>query len=491
MSTTLSPLTAIRRAASRRSTATWIGTRARRLVSPRSLTGVALVLAVLLRVTLALVNRDSNDDHIKVARLILADKHLPVINECAQCFQPKLYHLSVAAVGALLPDSSRGALFVSGQLINVAAGLATLGIVFLFLQRYVPDPTTRALAFALTALNPEMASINGMATNDSFVILWSTAAIYGVVRFLETPELRHLALAAVGTVLAPLSKGNGLVTATVVMGALAVSAGLRLHVRAPGDRRFVAGAVVLCLAWFVTVPWAGQYLDNARRAGSPFALSRPHQPWPNFFEETNVERPGVTSIVHSYLTFRIVDLIVHPTTDHSVDSKHVHRTSLLSQLYGRAHFAHFPAWPPTWKQVDHRFIRAVGRTIMVLALVPTTLIVLGGVLLVPAWWRSRTEVPTFLLGNPAWVLDAAGVAFLAFIVVYTARYRDFSFMKTIFILPGLLGFLHWFLRGYTAILTRVGGSRVAVAALIGSMVALLPLYMADLVTLILHIMGWM
>jgi hypothetical protein len=34
-------------------------------------------------------------------------------------------------------------------------------------------------------------------------------------------------------------------------------------------------------------------------------------------------------------------------------------------------------------------------------------------------------------------------------------------------------------------------SRVTVVAAIGSMIALLPLYTADLVTLILHIMGWM
>ena len=48
-------------------------------------------------------------------------------------------------------------------------------------------------------------------------------------------------------------------------------------------------------------------------------------------------------------------------------------------------------------------------------------------------------------------------------------------MKAIFVLPGLLAFVDWFLRGYTAVRTHVGGFRVAVAALIGAMVALLTL----------------
>ena len=465
---------------------TWDGAMAL-LISARSLTVVALTLAVLLRVVLALVNRDANDDHIEVVMAILTEKRLPHFGECGECFQPKLYHLAVAAAAVVFPGRSPTTLIVTGQLLNVAAGLATLWVVSLFLRRFVPDPTTRALAFALTALNPELASINGMATNDSFVILWSTAAIYGVVRFLETPRLRYLALGAVGTMLAPLSKGNGLVTATVLMGALVVSAILRLQARPRDARRFAAYAAAFCLTWVAIVPWAGQYLDNAGRAGSPFAINRPPVPWPNLFEETYVGKAGITSIVHSYLTFRIIDLVMHPTQDTKIKPMYEHRTSLWSQLYGRAHFAHFPAQPETWKQVHHKFIRGVGHTIMVLALVPTTLMVLGGALRLAGWRQSLPDPRPFLRQSPSWLLDAAAVAFLAFIVVYTARYRDHTVMKTVFILPGLLGVVHWFVRGYTAARGYFGTSRVTIAALIGSMVALLACYVADLVTLILHI----
>src|SRR5262249_47396313 len=137
------------------------------------------------------------------------------------------------------------------------------------------------------------------------------------------------------------------------------------------------------------------YLDTARRAGSPFAINRPPVPWPHFFEETQAGRPGITSIVHSYLTFRIVDLVLNPTNDLRMQPRHAHRTSLWSQLYGRAHFAHFPAAPQSWKQVHSPFINGVGRAIMILALVPTTLMVLGGLCRLAAWWRALPDLRTF------------------------------------------------------------------------------------------------
>lgn len=461
------------------------------LVSARSLTVAALALGVFLRVALAVVNRDSNDDHIDVVMRILTERRLPSLGDCEQCYQPKLYHLVVAAVTLVFPAPSPITLIVAGQMLNVVAGLATLWITWLFLRRFVPDTTIRAFAFSLTALNPDLASINGMATNDSFIILWSTMAIYGVLRFLETSAPRHLALCAVGAVLAPLSKGNGLVTAGVLAGALGVSAALRLHARAPEARRFATRAAVLGFVWLAIVPWAGQYLDNARRAGSPVAVRWTPEPWPNFFEQTYVRSPGITSVVHSFMTFRIAGLIMNPWNDTKRQVRYLHRTSLWSQLYGRAHFSHFAAQPQTWKQVHHQLIRGVGRAIMVLALVPTTLLLLGGVLRLIELLRSLPDVRLFLRQSPMWVVDAVAVAFLAFIVVYTARYRDYTVMKAIFILPGLLGFLHWFVRGYTAFRAYPGLSRVTVVAAIGSMIALLPLYTADLVTLILHIMGWM
>lgn len=464
-------------------------------ISPRYLTVVVLTVAVLLRLTLALINRDSNDDHIEVVTRILTEKRLPHFGECTECFHPKLYHLTVAAVAAVLPAPSPTQLIVTGQLLNVAAGLGTLWIVALFLRRFVPDPTTRAMAFALTALNPELASINGMATNDSFVILWSTMAVYGALRFLETTRLGHLALGAVGTVLAGLSKGNGLVTATVLVGALVVWAILRLQVRSLDARWLAVCAAAFCLVWVAIVPWAGQYLDNARRSGSPFAVRFPPAPRPHLFEETYIGRAGVTSIVHAYLTFRIVDLIQHPISNFGPMPQYRHRTSLWSQLYGRAHFAHFADWPRTWSTIFKKrddwvhppFIRRIGRAIMLLALAPTTLMVLGGALRLGEWLRWLLDPQRFRRQSPTWVLDVAAATFLAFIVVYTLRYRDYTFMKAVFLLPGLLGFVHWFVVGYTVVRGYAGASGGIVGALNGVLLVLLALYAADLTTLVLHL----
>jgi hypothetical protein len=44
------------------------------------------------------------------------------------------------------------------------------------------------------------------------------------------------------------------------------------------------------------------------------------------------------------------------------------------------------------------------------------------------------------------LLDLSVFGYIAFIIIYSLRYRDFSVMKAIFIFPGLVGFLSLFAR---------------------------------------------
>src|SRR3989442_15182227 len=53
-----------------------------------------------------------------------------------------------------------------------------------------------------------------------------------------------------------------------------------------------------------------------------------------------------------------------------------HRTSLWSQLYGRAHFSHFAQHPPSWRNTSPLVV-TVGRLIFVLALLPTAFLLAG------------------------------------------------------------------------------------------------------------------
>ena len=131
---------------------------------PRVEVGV-LVLGVLLRLYLAVVNREANDDHLSVIRIIALQHHLPRVREAWEGFQPKLYHVSVAMLWNLSPWQSSTARIQIAQLVACVAGIATLFIVRNALISRGISPPIRLLAFALVALNPALIGLNAQATN--------------------------------------------------------------------------------------------------------------------------------------------------------------------------------------------------------------------------------------------------------------------------------------------------------------------------------------
>ena len=133
-----------------------------------------LVLGVGLRIYLALVNGEANDDHLSVIRII-ADRHrLPGLRDAWEGFQPKLYHVSVAILWDLSPFQSGGVQVRIAQLVSCAAGVATLFVVRRALGRRGLSDSIRVLTFAFVALNPTLIGLNAQATNDSFVIFFAT-----------------------------------------------------------------------------------------------------------------------------------------------------------------------------------------------------------------------------------------------------------------------------------------------------------------------------
>jgi hypothetical protein len=52
-------------------------------------------------------------------------------------------------------------------------------------------------------------------------------------------------------------------------------------------------------------------------------------------------------VADGFLTFRLLNLLREPYITYPPAAYPVHRTSFWSQIYGRAHFVHFDAWPPS------------------------------------------------------------------------------------------------------------------------------------------------
>jgi hypothetical protein len=92
-------------------------------------------LGPLLRVILAAVNLEANDNHLEVISVIADHNRIPDTREFWEAFQPKLYHVTVAALWRALAISSPVSRIRLAQMMSCVAGIVTLWIVLVFLRR--------------------------------------------------------------------------------------------------------------------------------------------------------------------------------------------------------------------------------------------------------------------------------------------------------------------------------------------------------------------
>jgi dolichyl-phosphate-mannose-protein mannosyltransferase len=403
-----------------------------------SLSGTVFATGALLRLILALANTEANDDHLSVIRIIAHQHRFVRLREAWEGFQPQLYHGTVAVLWDLSPWQSAAAQIRIAQLVACAAGIATLWVVRRALRRQGLSPAVQLLAFALVALNPTLIGLDAQATNDAFVILFTTVALSEGFEFFETGTPRAFVVMSGAVALAVLSKGNALVVFIAVSAVL-----LHAIVRPPplggrSRRRLAAFGAAFLFVVLASAVTLGSYRRNWQDTGNPFAINGDRAPFPHWIERTYVYRPGTTSIVDTYFTFRFVDLLRHPTITNDIAVYPRHRTSLWSQLYGRAHFAHFSQHPPSWRNTS-LLVLTLGRLIFVAALLPTALLLRGlarAMLDLTLPERRRALAPGARLALELRVLSVVG--YIGFIILYTLTYRDFSTMKAEFLFPALL-----------------------------------------------------
>jgi hypothetical protein len=445
---------------------------------------VVLTIGVLLRLYLTVVNAEANDDHLTIIGIIADEHRLPRLHDAWEGFQPKLYHVLVATLWKLSPLQSATVRIRLAQLVACAAGVATLFVVRRALERRTISAQVRVIALALVALNPTLIGLNAQATNDSLVIFFATVALAYGVDFFRTGNRTAFVVMSTGVTLAALSKGNGLVVFFAVCPTLILAA-LRRHA-VPGQSRLqlVRLSATFVTAFLACVVALGPYGANWEDTGDPFAINGPRAPYPSFTMRTYVARPGVTSIVDGYFTFRLLDLLQHPAITNEPFRYPLHRTSLWSQLYGRAHIAHFAQHPPSWQNTG-RAVATVSRLILVLALIPTALFAAAVrrnvAALLQRAVRRRWAVENTLEVD---LLTLTTVGFFAFVVIYTMTYRDFSTMKAEFLFPAALAYVFLVADGVERI--RRGNPWLSAGLMCGC-VGLLALYVADVLILAIQL----
>ena len=405
-----------------------------------------LFLALTLRVVLAYFNREFNDDHVEVISLIADNGLFPPKNACYECYHPQLYHTFCALWVKLFSITDLEQRRVLAQYINVAAGMLTLGLVKNFLKQIAAPRIAAFWALALIALNPDFIGINAQASNDTFVIFFGTLSFYCGWMTFRNFRTSWIFATAFAVVCAALSKASGLAIFLAIFGGWTIA-----WLTGTFDRKKIARAlVILTVLFFGTVPFLGGYVEHYRQYGNPFVMNDPKDPPPHWFEETYVNRPGVTSIASGYFTFRIFSLLETPYVTQGFTDYPAHRTSLWSQLYGRLNFVHFGQFPKGWASTDPWIIN-LGRMLLTLALLPLFFFLKGIGVQLRRLFRmvQRREWIQREFSETAFnLLGLAGIAAISIKVSYDIR--CFCGMKGIYVLPALLCWAKCFVDGYGA-----------------------------------------
>jgi hypothetical protein len=421
-----------------------------------------------------------------VVEYILEKGQLPEKPDCWECYQPKFFYFTAVKIlelpwigDALLEVGLARAL---GR-INFFAGLITLAVVGVFISRLsIKNEIFKALSFGLVALNPKLIGINSQATNDTFAILFSTLALYCAYLYLKNPGRGKFLLLILFVVMGISSKTNTLVTFIAITLALLIKGLSQIRIT---TRPLLMGFVFAISVVVISVlnP-LNQYILNYEKYGSPTLTNIEKQPFPHFFKKTIADRPGILSIADGFFTFKFFDLLHHPVIDNG-DVYADNRTSLWTQLYGRAHSVHFDNWPKLWASGNtENFART--RLIYIFAIVPTFLFVFG-------FFRELYNVMKSILKQDNSLLTKTNyglgpiifIGYVLLLIIYLLMYRRFSSMKVIFIYPAIIFFPAFFISAIEFIELRIGKySKWIWVPIIILVFALLVLYILDVYAMI-------
>ena len=411
------------------------------------------IVSMSLRLTLSLINRQANDDHMAVINWMVDKQEIPSNESCWECFQPKAFYLMHAGIISMLHIQKQEQRIVYVQLINLLYGFFILFFLWKFISRQGYSPVIAVSCFALLAFNPCLTGINVQATNDTLAILAGILTIYFVDIFFKEKKISAALSMIVFAILASLVKGSGI----IIMAALLLIFSVKLFSSVGVDRKFFGKVFFfLIVSYSAIVPFAGGYYENFQKYDTPFAHNHSQKdPPPLFYERTIAGRPGITSVVDGYFTFRYLDMIRMPYIPNNDERNYpLHRTSLWSQLYGRTFFMHFDQWPNSWVNTDWKIITA-GRLLIILGIFPLLLFLTG--LLKTAkrsFHKFRKLKRDYFSTTNDWIHLLFLFCFFLFIIKYTYDYRDFSTMKSIFLFPALPVFVKLFMDGFSMISSK-------------------------------------
>jgi hypothetical protein len=405
------------------------------LLTPKHILKVSYCL---LLSALFLINERAVDPHDEVISLTLkalsGNSRIPSFNDCWQCFHPRLYHTTIALIsflGGLSP-------IIIGQIVSAILGVMSLFLMIRNIHKLSKSISWIILPFMM--FNPNLFYLSGQVANDMSAICLNLILLSIILLYYLNRTFIPLCGIAIVCVLSLLNKGTA--TAAVLVAILAPFITPLFF-----DLKYIKTAVChsLFLVFAIVIPLIiidndfnpyRRYVENAIKHSNIAAIKFEAAPTPDFLNRKLSGRPGVISIVDTFFTFRIIDLIENPWITHGTEPIPFHRTSFFSQLFGRFNFIFFDQWP--WTNFSD-FCKYLGSLTLAFSIVPFMLMIFGLVKIYSPRFIRTTNNPEFLIVN---LLMFA--SYMILLILFSIAYGGFDAMKATYVLPAILTPLYAF-----------------------------------------------
>ncbi len=410
-------------------------------------------LSSALMLVLAFLNPGAaNDNHFTVIEVIIAmSNKFPVSTQCHQCYHPKLYHFLVAQIWNLFGIQTVFWKQFSAQIINAGFGICTIHVIRRYIDQLSFDKNIRILVYAFIALNPRLISIFGEATNDALIIFFGNLAIFSTLKLFKQVTLKYTLFTIASVVLGCMTKLNF----GIYFIAIIITLGTLIFIKKNYSLSFKKGylgtiVIMLFLTLFVSLFFNGYY-ESIKTNGTPFTYNTPMSSLPHLYKRSEY-LPGIQSIYSGYFKFHYFELIKYPRIEIRPGLIVNHQSELFSSLYGRWNFLYYDHWPVEWQNSD-KTILMVGSISLAMAIVPTILLFLGLFLMLKSLYSSiKNKNWKELFSNEYWVILLFLAGYIGFSVLFSMLGKLFTFMKAIYIFPGMLAVVIPLCLGYTFIL---------------------------------------
>ena len=158
-------------------------------------------MSLIPRLNIAFAFGTEDDGYFSVTEYILNQNKIPNMENCDLCYHKKLYFVFTAFFLKITNIQQYSNQLLFARFVNIIAGLITLYVIYLFINQQSLPYIIKLISFFLIAFNPLLMGMNVSTSNDSFVILFSTLAIYFFYYYLKTQKKINFLLSLIFTIL--------------------------------------------------------------------------------------------------------------------------------------------------------------------------------------------------------------------------------------------------------------------------------------------------